>query len=71
VAFRRSLGEAECAAFELGLPPTVVKALQQVAVDQLTLTAKLSASARRSTPSAAPARCSAVLPGPIETKGRK
>jgi hypothetical protein len=54
----RSLGEAECAAFELGMPPAAVKALQQVAFDQLTLTTKLSAVPRRSTPSGAPARCS-------------
>jgi hypothetical protein len=54
----RSLGDAECAAFELGMPPTAAKALQQVAFDQLTLTAKLSAPPRRSTPSTAPARCS-------------
>lgn len=54
----RSLGDTECAAFELGLPPASAKALQQVAFDQLTLTAKLSAPKRRSTPSAAPARCS-------------
>ena len=50
----RSLGEAECSAFELGLPPPTVKALQQVAFDQLAVT-------RTVTPAlpamATPARC--------------
>jgi hypothetical protein len=31
----RSLGDAECSAFELGLPRTEVKALQQIAFEQL------------------------------------
>jgi hypothetical protein len=34
----RSLGEAECSAFELGMPVAEVKALQQVAFDQLSVT---------------------------------
>jgi hypothetical protein len=33
----RSLGEAECSAFELGMPVAEVKALQQVAFDQLSM----------------------------------
>jgi hypothetical protein len=33
----RSLGEAECSAFELGMPVAEVKALQQVAFDQLSV----------------------------------
>jgi len=51
----RSLGEAECSAFELGVPPAEAKALQQVAFDQLATTRKLTAAAARTrTP---PARC--------------
>jgi hypothetical protein len=51
----RSLGEAECSAFELGMPVSEVKALQQVAFDQL-------AAAKQVTPrppakASAPARC--------------
>jgi len=54
----RSLGDAECSAFELGLPRAEVKALQQIAFDQL-------GSAVKSAPPIAPAagnpkRCVAV-----------
>jgi hypothetical protein len=51
----RSLGDGECSAFELEMPVAAVKALQQVAFDQLAATRKLSQGPRRS---AAPARCS-------------
>lgn len=37
----RSLGSGECAAFELGMSPTVAAALQQVSFDQLSVTRKL------------------------------
>ena len=55
----RSLGEAECSAFELSMPPAEVKALQQVAFDQLAATKKLTPpkTSRESTRGAAPARC--------------
>jgi hypothetical protein len=50
----RSLGDGECSAFELGMPGAEVKALQQVAFDQL-------AAAKRVRPApakpSAPARC--------------
>jgi hypothetical protein len=53
----RSLGEAECSAFELGVPPAEVKALQQVAFDELASKRKLAAAPK---PSARvlPERCS-------------
>ena len=60
----RSLGDAECSAFELGLTRAHAKALQQVAYDQLasngaTLTggAGASAPAAASAPGPAPQRC--------------
>ncbi len=40
----RSLGENECSAFELGLPRAEVKALQQVAFDQLATEGKITAA---------------------------
>jgi hypothetical protein len=49
----RSLGESECSAYELGLSAAQVKALQQVAFDQL-------ASTRTSMPNPS------VLPKPVE-----
>jgi hypothetical protein len=52
----RSLGDGECSAFELGMPVAEVKALQQVAFDQLSVTKKLQASPTRSAQKA-PARC--------------
>jgi hypothetical protein len=54
----RSLGEVECSAFELGLSRPQVKALQQVAFDQLTSNGATSA-AGGGTPAAAkgPSRC--------------
>jgi len=53
----RSLGEQECSAFELGMPSAQVKALQQVAFDQLAATRGIK-PAPRSTAAATPARCS-------------
>ena len=52
----RSLGEAECSAFELGMPPSEAKALQQVAFDELASTRTMTPAPRRGTPST-PARC--------------
>jgi hypothetical protein len=52
----RSLGDAECSAFELGMPRSEVKALQQVAFDQLALTKSVT-PAPRSRRDVAPARC--------------
>jgi hypothetical protein len=51
----RSLGEGECSAFELAVPPAEVRALQQVAFDQLTVTRKIKPSPR---PPSAGHRCS-------------
>ncbi len=51
----RSLGAGECSAFELGMPATEVKALQQVAFDQLSATKKVKAAPASKAP--APARC--------------
>ena len=52
----RSLGDGECSAFELGMSITEVKALQQVAFDQLSVTKKLQTNSNRSAQKA-PARC--------------
>jgi hypothetical protein len=52
----RSLGDGECSAFELGMPTAEVKALQQVAFDQLAAAKRVTPSRRPSSP--APARCS-------------
>ena len=52
----RSLGDGECSAFELGMSVAEVKALQQVAFDQLSVTKKLQTSPKRSARKA-PARC--------------
>jgi hypothetical protein len=52
----RTLGDGECSAFELGMPAAEVKALQQVAFDQLSVTMKLKADPSRSVQKA-PARC--------------
>jgi hypothetical protein len=54
----RSLGDGECSAFELGMSTANVKALQQVAFDQLATTRKLTNSPGGSARAAAPARCS-------------
>jgi hypothetical protein len=50
----RSLGDGECSAFELGMPAAEVKALQQVAFDQLAVSKKIKPAPAK--PSA-PARC--------------
>ncbi len=52
----RSLGDNECSAFELGLSRTEVKALQQVAFDQLAGTG-LTVSPPGPTVRPGPARC--------------
>lgn len=52
----RSLGDGECSAFELGMPVSEVKALQQVAFDELATRRKLAPGPARSR--AQPARCS-------------
>ncbi len=46
----RSLGDGECSAFELGMRVPDVRALQQVAFDQLAATKKMTAAPRRSSP---------------------
>jgi Domain of unknown function (DUF4886) len=51
----RSLGDGECSAFELGVPPATVKKLQQVAFDQLAAAKRVKPAPRGS---AAPAGCS-------------
>lgn len=50
----RSLGQAECSAFELGVPPATAKALQQVAFDQLSATRTLALALPAT---ATPTRC--------------
>jgi hypothetical protein len=50
----RSLSEGECSAFELGVPPATVAALQQVAFDQLAATRQITPAPRAAS---APARC--------------
>ena len=50
----RSLGSGECSAFELGMTAAEVKALQQVAFDQLAVGRKLTAAPAKP---GAPARC--------------
>lgn len=52
----RSLGEAECSAFELGVTTAEAKALQQVAFDELASKKKLTAAPRRSS-TGGPQRC--------------
>jgi hypothetical protein len=52
----RSLGNGECSAFELGVSVAEVKALQQVAFDQLAVTKKLQPGPNRSAQKA-PAAC--------------
>jgi hypothetical protein len=54
----RSLGDAECSAFELAIPAAEVKALQQVAFDELAAVKRVTPGRRQSSPPAAPARCS-------------
>jgi len=54
----RSLGDGECSAFELGVPPAEVNALQQVAFDQLATAKKMKPAPRGSSRRVAPSRCS-------------
>lgn len=54
----RSLGEQECSGFELGISRTQVRALQQVAFDELAAAGAVQADAKPST-AAGPQRCSA------------
>ena len=56
----RSLGENECSAFELGLPRTEVKALQQVAFDQLSATGPVTPAPLVLPRPVAPERCAPV-----------
>ncbi len=53
----RSLGDNECSAFELGLPRAEVKALQQVAFDQLASTGAVTPAPLVLPKPAAPERC--------------
>jgi len=50
----RSLGDGECAAFELGVSQGAVRQLQQVAFDQLTVAKKIKAAPRGAS---TPVRC--------------
>lgn len=52
----RSLGDAECSAFELGMAVAEVKALQQVAFDQLSVT-KMPKMVPSQSPQKVPGRC--------------
>ncbi len=55
----RSLGDTECSGFELGMTRPQVKALQQVAFDQLSTEGQVKAAASSSSqPSSTAARCS-------------
>jgi hypothetical protein len=57
----RSLGQAECSGFELGLSPAEIGALQQVAFDQLAAEGTLNpATATPPVKTAMPVRCSTV-----------
>jgi len=53
----RSLGENECSAFELGLSRPQVKALQQVAFDQLATTGAVTQAPAPPSAQASPRRC--------------
>lgn len=54
----RSLGESECSGFELGLARSQVRALQQVAFDELVAAGAVTPSPPQSMPAAA-RRCAA------------
>ncbi|HEY9182664.1 MAG TPA: PEP-CTERM sorting domain-containing protein [Gammaproteobacteria bacterium] len=54
----RSLGERECSAFELGLSRTEVRALQQIAFDELATTRTLAQNAPPPPAEGNPQRCS-------------
>lgn len=55
----RSLGLSECSAFELGLSRAEVRALQQVALDELAAAGAVAHNAQPSTAEATPVRCDA------------
>ena len=55
----RSLGEAECSAFELGLSAAQASALQQVAFDQLAAEGTLIAATKPANAASPPAKCTA------------
>jgi hypothetical protein len=64
----RSLGDVECSGYELGLPRTAIKALEQVAFDQLTaagIAMTAGEPARK-----LPGRCAAAPTTPATTAGR-
>lgn len=54
----RSLGDRECSAFELGLSRAEVRALQQIAFDELATTGALAQNARPPPAEGNPQRCS-------------
>lgn len=56
----RSLGENECSGFELGLPRNEIKALQQVAFDELASSAKITPAPLVLPTPVAPERCAPV-----------
>lgn len=53
----RSLGDAECSGYELGLSREQVAALEQVAFDQLAATNAVKPAPARPGPVGHPARC--------------
>ena len=60
----RSLGDRECSAFELGMSRTEVKALQQVAFDQLASAGTVMAAATPAAPAQAPAAANRCVAAP-------
>jgi hypothetical protein len=58
----RSLGENECSGFELGLSPTQVVALQQVAFDQLNVAGSVDAAALKLSHPMEPMQCTRSHP---------
>lgn len=56
----RSLGESECSGFELGISPEQVRALQQIAFDQLAAAGPITAAPNLAHDASAPVHCSAV-----------
>ncbi|MCA0241443.1 MAG: PEP-CTERM sorting domain-containing protein [Proteobacteria bacterium] len=58
----RTLGEAECSAFELGLSPGQARALQQVAFDELAQARVVTAMPQPPAGAAEPQRCALLQP---------
>jgi hypothetical protein len=56
----RSLGQSECTAFELGFTSAQVKALQQVAFDELKAAGAITSAPPSTTQTASPQRCPAL-----------